>query len=184
MGDTLLLRITSTHYNGLAIRSGISGLIHTSPVHRNMITYIIPYFHLTHIHKGPLRREGNTINRILDRSASQSVRPRSSTYLYIHRHGEPITLYREIPQILHRLKFADVTIAACSRTCTPKLWGSLLCWCFETFWAHTLQRTAGTFTPFSTTIQGRTRWETDTSNQFLRPTRDLSWYSALTLDSQ
>ncbi|KZT30035.1 magnesium-dependent phosphatase-1 [Neolentinus lepideus HHB14362 ss-1] len=51
----------------------------------------------------PLRREGNTLNQVLD------------------RYNNKIEFYREVPQILHRLRAADVTIAACSRTSAPDL---------------------------------------------------------------
>lgn len=37
------------------------------------------------------------------------------------RHGEKIAFYRDVPEILHRLRAADVTIAACSRTSAPRL---------------------------------------------------------------
>ncbi|TFK51172.1 magnesium-dependent phosphatase-1 [Heliocybe sulcata] len=48
-------------------------------------------------------KEGNTLNQVLD------------------RHNEKIEFYHEVPQILHRLRSADVTIAACSRTSAPDL---------------------------------------------------------------
>ncbi|KAL5513924.1 hypothetical protein ACEPAG_2685 [Sanghuangporus baumii] len=56
----------------------------------------------THV-DGPLRREGNKTNEVLD------------------RYGQPITFYPEVPSVLHRLRFSGVKIAACSRTCAPKL---------------------------------------------------------------
>ncbi|EJC99515.1 magnesium-dependent phosphatase-1 [Fomitiporia mediterranea MF3/22] len=52
---------------------------------------------------GPLRREGDAINEILD------------TY------DQTISFYPEVASVLHRLKFADAKIAACSRTSAPKL---------------------------------------------------------------
>ncbi|PAV14819.1 magnesium-dependent phosphatase-1 [Pyrrhoderma noxium] len=56
----------------------------------------------THV-TGPFHREGNKLNEVLD------------------RYGQPISFYREVPSVLHRLKFAGVKIAACSRTSTPEL---------------------------------------------------------------
>ncbi|KAF8636282.1 hypothetical protein AX17_003661 [Amanita inopinata Kibby_2008] len=56
----------------------------------------------THV-TGPLRRDGNTTNQILD------------------RYNEPIAFYRDVPDILHRLQSAGVAIAACSRTSAPNL---------------------------------------------------------------
>ncbi|KAI0804798.1 magnesium-dependent phosphatase-1 [Irpex lacteus] len=37
------------------------------------------------------------------------------------KHGEQIEFYRDVPEILHRLREAGVIIAACSRTSAPKL---------------------------------------------------------------
>ncbi|GBE86013.1 magnesium-dependent phosphatase-1 [Sparassis latifolia] len=51
----------------------------------------------------PLHREGNTLNSIRD------------------RHNTEIALYRDIPEILHRLRASGVIIAACSRTAAPRL---------------------------------------------------------------
>lgn len=56
----------------------------------------------THV-TGPLRRNGDTINEVLD------------------RHREPVKFYPDVPRILHRLHTAGVTIAACSRTEAPRL---------------------------------------------------------------
>ncbi|KAF7981014.1 hypothetical protein HWV62_35855 [Athelia sp. TMB] len=51
----------------------------------------------------PLKRDGNTLNRVLD------------------RHGTEVALYKDVPQILHRLRAADVVLAAASRTSAPEL---------------------------------------------------------------
>ncbi|KAL0568554.1 hypothetical protein V5O48_013433 [Marasmius crinis-equi] len=56
----------------------------------------------THV-TGPLRREKNTHNEILD------------------KHGEVISFYNHVPQILHRLREAGVKIAVASRTSAPTL---------------------------------------------------------------
>lgn len=37
-------------------------------------------------------------------------------------HNDKIEFYKDVPQILHRLRAADVTIAACSRTHAPALY--------------------------------------------------------------
>ena len=37
------------------------------------------------------------------------------------RHGTEIALYKDVPQILHRLRAADVVLAAASRTSAPEL---------------------------------------------------------------
>uniref|UniRef100_A0A0W0F6C7 Magnesium-dependent phosphatase-1 n=1 Tax=Moniliophthora roreri TaxID=221103 RepID=A0A0W0F6C7_MONRR len=52
---------------------------------------------------GPLKRDKNTINEISD------------------KYGEKISFYKHVPQILHRLRTADVKIAAASRTSAPAL---------------------------------------------------------------
>ncbi|KAF5375773.1 hypothetical protein D9757_008979 [Collybiopsis confluens] len=57
---------------------------------------------------GPLRREGDTINEVLD------------------KHNESISFYKDVPQILHRLRTAGVKIAAASRTSAPTLARSAL----------------------------------------------------------
>ncbi|EMD36013.1 hypothetical protein CERSUDRAFT_106612 [Gelatoporia subvermispora B] len=51
----------------------------------------------------PLKRDGETINRVTD------------------KYGQKIALYRDVPEILHRLRAAGVIIAACSRTSAPSL---------------------------------------------------------------
>ncbi|KAF8992604.1 magnesium-dependent phosphatase-1 [Cyathus striatus] len=56
----------------------------------------------THV-TGPLHRNKETINQVLD------------------KHNEPISFYRDVGDIFHRLRDAEVTIAACSRTSAPKL---------------------------------------------------------------
>jgi len=56
----------------------------------------------THI-TGPLRRDGNALNQVLD------------------KYNRSISFYKHVPQILHRLRAAGVIIAACSRTSTPTL---------------------------------------------------------------
>ncbi|RDB21708.1 putative magnesium-dependent phosphatase P8B7.31 [Hypsizygus marmoreus] len=56
----------------------------------------------THV-TGPLYRHNDTLNEVLDK------------YKY------PIKFYHEVPQILHRLRASEVTIAACSRTDAPRL---------------------------------------------------------------
>jgi len=56
----------------------------------------------THV-TGPLRRDKDTQNEVLD------------------RHGEVIKFYRDVPEVLHRLREANVAIAACSRTHAPNL---------------------------------------------------------------
>ncbi|KAF9061558.1 magnesium-dependent phosphatase-1 [Rhodocollybia butyracea] len=58
--------------------------------------------------QGPLHRDKNTINQVLD------------------KHNEPISFYKHVPQILHRLRTAEVAIAAASRTSAPKLAHSAL----------------------------------------------------------
>ncbi|KAJ3982087.1 magnesium-dependent phosphatase-1 [Lentinula detonsa] len=54
----------------------------------------------THV-TGPLHRDKNAINEVLD------------------KHNTPISFYKHVPQILHRLRTAEVTIAAASRTSAP-----------------------------------------------------------------
>ncbi|KAK7436183.1 hypothetical protein VKT23_019259 [Stygiomarasmius scandens] len=56
----------------------------------------------THV-TGPLHRDKNNLNEVLD------------------RRNEVIAFYKDVPQILHRLKAAGVTIAAASRTSAPRL---------------------------------------------------------------
>ncbi|KAF9448416.1 magnesium-dependent phosphatase-1 [Macrolepiota fuliginosa MF-IS2] len=56
----------------------------------------------THV-TGPLHRNGDKTNEVLD------------------RHNDVIAFYKDVPPIFHRLKAADVCIAACSRTSTPDL---------------------------------------------------------------
>ncbi|KZP23974.1 magnesium-dependent phosphatase-1 [Athelia psychrophila] len=56
----------------------------------------------THVTR-PLKREGDAINRIVD------------------KHGQEIAFYKDVPQILNRLRAAEVVIAACSRTSAPDL---------------------------------------------------------------
>ncbi|KIM88036.1 hypothetical protein PILCRDRAFT_95686 [Piloderma croceum F 1598] len=57
----------------------------------------------THV-SPPLNRDEDTINEVKD------------------RYGQKITFYPDVAQILHRLRAADVTIAACSRTAAPELY--------------------------------------------------------------
>ncbi|KIK63493.1 hypothetical protein GYMLUDRAFT_163219 [Collybiopsis luxurians FD-317 M1] len=57
---------------------------------------------------GPLHRDKNTLNEVLD------------------KHNESISFYKHVPQILHRLRTAGVTIAAASRTSAPTLARSAL----------------------------------------------------------
>ncbi|KAL0568951.1 hypothetical protein V5O48_013019 [Marasmius crinis-equi] len=52
---------------------------------------------------GPLHRKKSTLNEIRDRD------------------GQPISLYKDVPEILHRLKKAGVKIAVASRSTTPEL---------------------------------------------------------------
>ncbi|KAJ3990892.1 magnesium-dependent phosphatase-1 [Lentinula boryana] len=54
----------------------------------------------THV-TGPLHRDKNAVNEVLD------------------KHNKPISFYKHVPQILHRLRTAEVTIAAASRTSAP-----------------------------------------------------------------
>ncbi|KAF7760730.1 hypothetical protein Agabi119p4_10139 [Agaricus bisporus var. burnettii] len=56
----------------------------------------------THV-QGPLHRNGNNINEVLDRN------------------NDKIEFYKDVPSILHRLRAADVRIAACSRTSATNL---------------------------------------------------------------
>ncbi|TFK71821.1 magnesium-dependent phosphatase-1 [Pluteus cervinus] len=56
----------------------------------------------THV-TAPLRRDNDTINQVLD------------------RYDQDIRFYRDVPQILHRLRDAGVEVAACSRTTAPTL---------------------------------------------------------------
>ncbi|KAH0580678.1 hypothetical protein H2248_002166 [Termitomyces sp. 'cryptogamus'] len=56
----------------------------------------------THV-TGPLHRNRSTLNEILD------------------KHNEKIKFYKDVPDILHRLRAEKVIIAACSRTHAPKL---------------------------------------------------------------
>ncbi|KAI0643429.1 magnesium-dependent phosphatase-1 [Trametes meyenii] len=51
----------------------------------------------------PLRRMGDAVNDVRD------------------RHDQRIAFYRDVPEILHRLREGSVTIAACSRTSAPDL---------------------------------------------------------------
>ncbi|KAI0073977.1 magnesium-dependent phosphatase-1 [Panus rudis PR-1116 ss-1] len=51
----------------------------------------------------PLKRDGNALNSVKD------------------KYGEEISFYRDVPEILHRLRNAGVIIAACSRTSAPTL---------------------------------------------------------------
>ncbi|OCH91976.1 magnesium-dependent phosphatase-1 [Obba rivulosa] len=51
----------------------------------------------------PLKRDGNTLNCVFD------------------KYGQKIAFYRDVPEILHRLRAAGVIIAACSRTSAPSL---------------------------------------------------------------
>ncbi|KAE9390944.1 magnesium-dependent phosphatase-1 [Gymnopus androsaceus JB14] len=61
----------------------------------------------THV-TGPLHRNKVTINEVLD------------------KHNDSISFYPDVPQILHRLRTAQATIAAASRTSAPKLARSAL----------------------------------------------------------
>ncbi|KAF4565333.1 hypothetical protein EYR36_001903 [Pleurotus pulmonarius] len=56
----------------------------------------------THI-SGPLHRHQDTLNEVLD------------------RYNDKICFYKEVPEIMHRLKAEGVVIAACSRTHAPAL---------------------------------------------------------------
>ncbi|KAH9841084.1 magnesium-dependent phosphatase-1 [Rhodofomes roseus] len=56
----------------------------------------------THV-TSPLRRDGDTVNSVRD------------------RYNHEIAFYRDVPEILHRLRAAGVIIAACSRTGAPPL---------------------------------------------------------------
>ena len=69
---------------------------------------------------GPLKRPDNALNKVVDRN------------------GEPISFYRDVPEILHTLEKrgssssrtggvedGKVVIAACSRTYAPDLYVSL-----------------------------------------------------------
>ncbi|KAF8057508.1 magnesium-dependent phosphatase-1 [Lyophyllum atratum] len=56
----------------------------------------------THV-TGPLHRTKDTLNEILD------------------KHNDKISFYKEVPEILHRIRTAEVVMAACSRTDAPKL---------------------------------------------------------------
>ncbi|KIY70048.1 magnesium-dependent phosphatase-1 [Cylindrobasidium torrendii FP15055 ss-10] len=56
----------------------------------------------THV-SGPLHRHKNTLNEVLD------------------KHDTPVAFYRDVPQILHRLRKAEITVAAASRTSAPNL---------------------------------------------------------------
>ncbi|KAH8105102.1 magnesium-dependent phosphatase-1 [Cristinia sonorae] len=51
----------------------------------------------------PLKRHGDKHNEVLD------------------KYGQKVAFYRDVAEILHRLRAAGVIIAACSRTTTPKL---------------------------------------------------------------
>ncbi|KAF4582663.1 hypothetical protein EYR40_002586 [Pleurotus pulmonarius] len=52
---------------------------------------------------GPLHRHQDTLNEVLD------------------RYNDKICFYKEVPEIMHRLKAEGVVIAACSRTHAPAL---------------------------------------------------------------
>ncbi|KAH9934253.1 magnesium-dependent phosphatase-1 [Fomitopsis serialis] len=56
----------------------------------------------THV-SPPLRRDGDAVNSVRD------------------RYNHEIAFYRDVPEILHRLRAAGVMIAACSRTGAPPL---------------------------------------------------------------
>ncbi|KAH9953916.1 magnesium-dependent phosphatase-1 [Lactifluus volemus] len=56
----------------------------------------------THV-ASPLERDGDKLNEIHD------------------RFGEKVVLYHDVPQILHRLRTANLVIAACSRTSATAL---------------------------------------------------------------
>ncbi|KAH9940030.1 magnesium-dependent phosphatase-1 [Epithele typhae] len=56
----------------------------------------------THVNP-PITRVGDTVNELRD------------------KYDKKISFYRDVPEILHRLKEAGVVIAACSRTHTPDL---------------------------------------------------------------
>ncbi|KAJ3718191.1 magnesium-dependent phosphatase-1 [Lentinula raphanica] len=61
----------------------------------------------THV-TGPLHRDKNNVNEVLD------------------KYNRSISFYEHVPQILHRLRTAGVTIAAASRTSAPTLARSAL----------------------------------------------------------
>jgi len=56
----------------------------------------------THVSE-PLRRDGNKINQVLD------------------RYGQEVCFYKDVPQILHRLRVQGIFVAACSRTSAPSV---------------------------------------------------------------
>ncbi|KAI0044063.1 magnesium-dependent phosphatase-1 [Auriscalpium vulgare] len=56
----------------------------------------------THI-SSSVKRDGDTINEVHD------------------RYGEKVSFYHDVPQILHRLRAAELVIAACSRTSATAL---------------------------------------------------------------
>jgi len=56
----------------------------------------------THV-SGPLRRDGNKLNLVLD------------------RYGNEICFYKDVPQILHKVRDEGVFVAVCSRTHAPSL---------------------------------------------------------------
>ena len=69
-----------------------------------------------------MRREENKINEVLDRCVDHGPSRAQSANEYPYRYDQPVRFYPEVASVLHRLRFSGVKIAACSRTCTPKLY--------------------------------------------------------------
>ena len=69
----------------------------------------------------PSRREGTKYC-----SGQVCVRLLCLIYVIAHhkatRYDEEIAFYRDVPEILHRMREAGIVIAACSRTHAPKLY--------------------------------------------------------------
>jgi hypothetical protein len=76
----------------------------------------------------PIKRVGNAINEIVDKCVLLGIvlKKNYSPARHFVRRGNTVSFYREVPQILHRLRAAGVAIAACSRTQAPPLYVQLL----------------------------------------------------------
>jgi magnesium-dependent phosphatase 1 len=67
----------------------------------------------------PLERDGDKLNEVHDRYVTLGFSEQRFTLSV--RFGEKVSLYHDVPQVLHRLRTANVVIAACSRTTATAL---------------------------------------------------------------
>lgn len=67
-----------------------------------------------------LKRDGDKLNEVHDRCVIACILEGNALPGCL-RFGNEVTFYHDVPHILHRLRAAGVTIAACSRTTATAL---------------------------------------------------------------